>query len=240
MDDVGGAGREAPRVLATGWTGVDAALAGGLRYGTLHEWLGVDAAEPDSAQQRLSDWRPPLSVLLHLARQALAHTPESAGVFWIGRRVWPYGHALLASGAALCRASVFVDAPDAQQRFWAVDVALRHRGASLVVIADASGLKLALSRRWQLAAEAGGSLALLARPPWEQRELSAASTRWRVLAEPGESSCPRWKTELVRCKGSHTHTTHARSWTIERRSDARVVSLSPELGDRPTAAALAS
>ena len=40
-------------------------------------------------------------------------------------------------------------------------------------VADASGLDMGSSRRLQLAAESGGVLGLLVRPPWEVKELSA-------------------------------------------------------------------
>ena len=62
---------------------------------------------------------------------------------------------------------------------------------------------MAASRRLQLAAEARGGFALLARPPREESVLSAAATRFRVrrggvpvdLAEG-----PGWSLEVLRCK----------------------------------------
>jgi hypothetical protein len=82
---------------------------------------------------------------------------------------------------------------------WAIDLAMRSAAVN-VVIADCSRLRMAESRRLQLAAERGRALALLARPAWEGGELSAASTRWRVRRSPSPSSAPRWIVELLRCK----------------------------------------
>jgi hypothetical protein len=97
--------------------------------------------------------------------------------------------------------SLFIHPPDDASRLWAIDLALRSSAAS-VVIADGSKLKMAESRRLQLAAERGRALALLARPSWEGAELSAAATRWRVHRTPSPSSAPRWIVELLRCKQS--------------------------------------
>jgi protein ImuA len=109
-----------------------------------------------------------------------------------------------------------------------------------VVVADASGLPLAISRRLQLAAEAGGALALLARPPCEEAELSVAATRWRVRTIGDSNGIQRWMIELVRCKGSLAHASHAHPWTVERTDDGRLVSLPPDLVNRSHPAALAS
>lgn len=86
-----------------------------------------------------------------------------------------------------------------------MDLALRSPAVA-AVIADASGLDMASSRRLQLAAEAGlerggGGLALLVRPPDEARELSAAATRWRVACVPATGRSARWSLELLRRKG---------------------------------------
>jgi hypothetical protein len=95
--------------------------------------------------------------------------------------------------------SIFIDPPDDASRVWAIDLALRSSAAD-VVIADGSKLKMAESRRLQLAAARGRALGLLARPSWEGAELSAAATRWRVRRTPSPSHAPRWIVELLRCK----------------------------------------
>jgi len=66
-------------------------------------------------------------------------------------------------------------------RVWAADRTLRANVAAAVVI-DGSGLALGEVRRLQLAAEAGGALALLARPTRDAGVTSSAASRW--LVEP--------------------------------------------------------
>jgi hypothetical protein len=96
------------------------------------------------------------------------------------------------------RSTPRVDSPLAA-RLWAIDLALRCPGVD-VVVADASGLDMAATRRLQLSAEAGGALGLLARPEEELTELSAAATRWLVREQPSPGSNPRWQIQLLRCK----------------------------------------
>jgi protein ImuA len=91
-----------------------------------------------------------------------------------------------------------------------------------LVIADGSGFDMTATRRIQLVAKAHHTLALLARPPWEVRQLSAAQTRWLVRweasAEPVEDESPllnpRWSVELLRCKGGQPEC-RPRVWAVE-------------------------
>jgi hypothetical protein len=140
-------------------------------------------------------------------------------VVWIGRSIRPYPHLLLRGCAPverfassrqstatprdrlLLERSLFIDPPDDGMRLWAIDLALRC-GAVCAVVADGRGLGMSQTRRLQLAAEAGGALVLLARPPEEERELSAAMTRWRITPAPSSTDRPRWIIELLRRKGA--------------------------------------
>lgn len=172
-----------------------------------------------------SVWTPPLSVLVHLAHQVLRSPPAGASdasastervrpdrmdagragpVLWIGRRVWPYGRALVRAGpkgAQLLARSLFVATPDeavgvrgrrarggrtdpgspddAGARLWALDLALRCRAVAAVV-ADGRGFAMAASRRLQVAAEAGHAFVVLARPAEEFDVPSAAAVRFVV------------------------------------------------------------
>ncbi len=116
-------------------------------------------------------------------------------------------------GRALLEHSIFVDPPDEAGRLWAIDAALRCPSV-VAVVADGSRLDLTATRRLQLAARAGATLGLVARPPREASELSAATTRWRVrAAAPDDAAADatdaatdddalaRWSVELLRCKG---------------------------------------
>lgn len=314
----GGASGTPP--LPTGW--LDDLLSpygslSGLPRGCVHEWCGVDHAAPSAPAQASTipprpsvgsgagmgsagsgGWFPPLSLMVHLAWQAIddasgaaavaggrigaasADPPPSPGrVVWIGRRSWPYAHALVRRiGSSLDRrlldASLFVDPPDDAARVWAIDLALRAGGGGgggdgseagdggvALVIADASRLDMASSRRLQLAAEAGaraaascgtpriGGIGLLLRPPAERRQLSASATRWLVRAAerapPPTASrsgmfCPRWTVELLRCKGVQPPPDGRREWTLELDRARRVVCLLPSMVDRPAAPARAA
>lgn len=179
-------------------------------------------------------WTPPLSLLVHLAHQVLSVPPAGATgedhgwgrtgpVLWIGRRVWPYGRALVRAGpkgARLLARSLFVAIPDdvagsrgrvaseAGARLWALDLALRCRAVAAVV-ADGRGFAMAASRRLQVAAEAGHAFVVLARPPEEFDVPSAAAVRFVVTrtaidadARPGAPRSCAWSLTLRRAKGA--------------------------------------
>lgn len=179
-------------------------------------------------------WVPPVAVLVDLARGA----GSGGAVFWIGRGCWPYPHALAtrenalagASGKAgrggLLARSVFVDGAGIRERVWAAELAARS-GAAAVVIADGTGLRMADSRRLQLAAESCKAVVLLARPETERGELSAARSRWLVepsLAAGTDSSFDQqWTVTLLRCKGVQPTVGSARRWTVRREHATGIV-----------------
>lgn len=190
--------------LPTGIPEIDSVLpAGGLRGGATHDWFAPGLDLQDSSD---GPWRPPLTVLARLAMGT-----GDGLIIWVGRACWPMPGVL---GPAMSR-SLFVCPDDDHSRFWAIDQALRSPGVG-VVVADAARLDMAGSRRLQLAAEAGGALAMLARPARERGVISAAETRWMVrpeLASP-ESHLPCWSLELLRCKGASLAIEGAR-WIVE-------------------------
>lgn len=186
--------------LETGWEGMPL-----LERGAIHEWVGLAAAGealPQRTRRAGDDWTPPCGVLIHLAQRAMGGGGGRRGVaVWVGRRLHPY--AVAAGGVD---GWLLVDPPDAASRLWAIDLALRSPGVAAVV-ADASGLDMAASRRLQLAAEAGsraggGGIGLLARPAWEAGRISAAATRWLVRPAPSEGRLPRWSIQLLRARGA--------------------------------------
>jgi hypothetical protein len=221
-------------------SGVDLALRPGL-----HEWFAPEVG---------SVWIPPLAVLIDLAHRALIAFPGRPGgraVVWIGRRCWPFPHALVcrdpAGGAGdrrLLTRSVFVDPPGRAERVWAMDLALRSPGVAAVV-ADGAGLAMPESRRLQLAA--GGAVGLLARPDRERRELSAARTRWAVAPSRAHGAGQVWTVELLRCKGAQPTDGGVRRWAVRRDHatgamdewTACDVDLAPDVADRPAQAARA-
>jgi hypothetical protein len=226
------------RGVRLGWPAIDAAL-GGLMPGVVHEWIGAGWNGPEGAgAPRRGAWSAPLGVLVHVARRAWRGCGRRGIVVWVGRACWPTGWALEAGDkGGVLDSSVMVDAGCVGERVWAVDVALRSAGVS-VVVADGSGLGMAESRRWQLAAGSGGCVVLAARPPWEVRALSAARTRW--LVEPaapsdGERS-PCWSVELLRCKGVQPVPEGARRMVVRRDDATGDVGVVQPVGDRLLAA----
>lgn len=215
--------------VQTGWQEIDAALAdGGLRCGAIHEFCGVGGD-----RLRGDAWVPPLLILLHLARRALGERAGGPGwSVWIGRRVWVHGHAAIAGLGRIDRA-LWVDAPERGARSWAVEAALRCPG--VVVVADGSGFDAAASRRLQLAAASSGTLALMARPAHELKQISFASTRWAVETQATGTLANRWGLRLSRQAGLDR--VDMQRWGIERACDGGLVCSSPDLGDRPGAAA---
>ena len=203
----------APATVSSGWAEVDRALVGGgLGRGAVHEWFAT--CEPKSASHAppIHSARPcrpvvpgnaPLCIFVHLARRALiGHQAPNGWAVWIGRQCWPHPRVLVRCSdddARLLHCSLFVDPPDDAQRLWAIDVALRC-AAVAVVIADGSRLDMAATRRLQLAARAGNTFGLIARPVSDLTQLSVAATRWLVQPTPSPTKQPRWSVQLLRAK----------------------------------------
>ena len=239
-------------ILATGWREIDAALCGGLTVAALHEWFGVAPSKHFVAcredETRRHAWMPPLVPVVHLVRQAMNCALFSLRAVWIGRRCFPYGGVLIGSegDGRLLERSLFVAADGPADRLWVADLALRSPAVGLV-IADGSGFDMAATRRIQLVAKAHHTTALLVRPPWETRELSAAQTRWLVrwaerdqggsVPSPGQvdekssSFNPRWSLELLRCKGMEPDSC-PRVWALEWDRGEGVVGVSTTVADQ--------
>lgn len=178
-----------------------ATAAGLLARQRLHEWLGVEEAsqEAEKKQAGRQRWIPAMAVVMDAAARAWHGEGGEAGglVVWIGRTIWPYAVSLPAQVVA---DSVMIDVPRMEDRLWAIDLVLRS-AAVTAVVADGSGLSLRATRRLQLAAEAGRSLALMARPTHEASQRSAAAYRWIVRTLPTEQrehANPRWEVRLLR------------------------------------------
>ncbi len=209
------------------------------------EWGMANGAPRGSLGLRKGGiWRPPLAPLVHLAWRVIETSPVARWVVWIGSRCFPYPAAMLRGAGEdrvlLIDRSLFVAPRDAAARLWAMDLALRCTAVG-AVIADGEGFDMAATRRLQLAAKNHGTLALLVRPPWERSGLSAAQTRWLVrgVAEgdraAGEPANPRWRIELLRCKGVHA-VQAPRVWNVEWDRAACTLHLSAALADSAGAA----
>ena len=200
-----------------------------------------------------SEWTPALSLITQCVSQSLtsrpAHHAQISGIVWVGRRVWPCPAFLRYSDAMsdcdssgnepnssalahrVASQSIFVDAPTPFERIWATDLALRL-SPHTVVVADGSGFDMAATRRLQLATQASGGLCLLARPPWEVSELSAATTRWMVRRAVSPIHTRRWTVELLRCKGMQPSAlANLRPWTVEHDHATRSLRVVSDVGN---------
>ena len=205
------------RPVGFGLAAVDDALPpGGLEAGALHELLGGEGAG--------------------VALTALLAARSAGLVLWCrtSRNGSLYAPGLAAFGLAPDRL-ILARARSEQEALWAMEEGLRS-GRLAVVVGEARKLDLTASRRLQLAAEAGGGLALLLRPP-DAAGASAAKTRWRVAPAPGAAphwrgvGQARWRLDLLRCRGANP-----RSWIVDWDDATHSLHLAAPLADRPAEA----
>lgn len=196
-----GLGRE---VVPLGLAAIDRALPwGGLPRRSLHELCGRAAAGAAALfAGRLAETRGAV-VWIHAARHGqILHGPGLARWGLDPRRL------------------LLVLAHDDRESVWALEEALRSPAVACAV-AETGRLDLTLSRRLQLAAEAGGGTGLVLRPGPPDLAANAALGRWRVepLALPGPR---RWRLALWRCRGGAPG-----AWTLRLDGD-RPASLAVE------------
>ena len=178
-------------VLSLGLPVFDQALPwGGLPTGVLHEIVGRpgDAAAGGFAVRLLC------ALVSLRKRPALWCQGEGdAGA--------PYAPGLSQAGL-VSEQVIFVQARKPAELLWAMEEGLRS-GAFAAVLGEGVSPDLTATRRLQLAAEAGGTTALLALPWRTSGAVSAALTRWQVTSVPTEadSEAARWQVELQRCRG---------------------------------------
>jgi protein ImuA len=221
----GGQYRRRP-VLPFGIPAIDGAIAnGGLRLDALHE---VAAATPELAQDAAA-------TLFIAGVAARAWGP----VLWVVRRRDLFAPGLAGAGLAHHRI-LYAEAKDDPELLALMEEGLRHRGLGAVV-GEAVRAPMPATRRLQLAAEGGRTVALLLRRHGRQgadplEPPSAAVTRWRVAAAP---SAPlpapgvgraRWSLSLVRQRGGDTH-----QWTVEAPDATGRLALPAQLADRSAA-----
>ena len=205
---------------------------GGLKVGAIHEFLGPlpadalqDAGSPPVAPSGKQSSLSPACLLAWLARQAAA--AMEGEVVWVGRRCWPNPQFLARAG--LLERSLVVEAPDAKDRLWAIELALRSPAVAAVV-GDAENFKLPATRRLELAARDSQSLVLLSRPARELSVSSAATTRWAVYRQVSDSVRPAWMLELLRCKGRQV--SQGGRWPMEWDCAKGAVIIPPAMVDR--------
>lgn len=176
---------------------VDSALAdGGLRLDALHE---VAAATPEMGDDAAA-------TLFMAGVAARAWGP----VLWVVRRRDLFAPGLYQAGLAPERV-LYAEARDDAELLALMEEGLRHRGLG-AVIGEVRRAGMAATRRLQLAAEGGRTIALLMRRHAREGadplgSPSAALTRWRIasaasapLPVPGIGRA-RWTVSLVRQRG---------------------------------------
>jgi protein ImuA len=184
-------------VLPFGIEAVDSRLAnGGLRLDALHEVAGAGSDMADECAATL--------FLAGIAARAWGP------VLWVVRRRDLFAPGLAQAGLDHKRL-VYAEASDDAELLAVMEEGLRHRGLG-AVIGEARRADMTATRRLQLAAEGGRTIALLLKRPAREGAdpsgmPSAAVTRWRVACAP---SAPlpvegvgraRWTLELARQKG---------------------------------------
>ncbi len=212
-------------VIALGDPGLDRALPwGGLPRHGLHEIVGD---EGDAATGGFA-----LAVAGRIARGdgRILHLGMHRRDQTTGRL---YGPGLVRFGVDPDRLILAVVRRPADL-LWMMEEGLRSQ-ALAVVIGEGVSADLTASRRLQLAAEAGGTAALLL-PPVATRSW-AALTRWRIAAMPSPEGPfrPRWWIALERCRGGSPA-----NWLVEWDDATSCFCVVPPLANRrpPLAAAL--
>ncbi|HEX8383147.1 MAG TPA: protein ImuA [Sphingomonas sp.] len=192
-----GDGHQRRPALPFGVAAIDARLAGeGLRLDALHEVAAATPRHGDDAS----------ATLFMAGIAARAWGP----VLWVMRRRDLFAPGLYQAGLAPERL-LYVEAHDDSELLAVMEEGLRHRGLG-AVIGECKRAGLAATRRLQLAAEGGRTIALLLKrhaqggaDPLGQP--SAALTRWRIASAPSAPlpheglgrAC--WHLDLARQKG---------------------------------------
>jgi protein ImuA len=195
---------------STGFPNLDRALGGGgLRAGSLVEWRGTGDG----------------SGAFTLALAVAAHRVREDGALVVlddGRDFYPVAAAGL--GVPLDR-SVVVRASDPAGSLWAWEQALRAPAVA-VTVGLMTEVPDQVARRLQLAAEAGGGLGFLIRPPDARGSTTWAATRVEVAGVGGGVPGAGWRLRVRVTRGQ----AGARgSAELELGHDASPVPLVPEL-----------
>ncbi|HEX2116815.1 MAG TPA: hypothetical protein VHM01_20610 [Alphaproteobacteria bacterium] len=162
---------------------------------------------------------------------------DGRSVLWVCPQDDLYGPGLVRFGLKAERLIV-VRAHRPAEILWVIEEALRCRGLA-AVLGEVSALSPTASRRLQLAARKSGVTALLLRQS-AAAPVTTAVTRWHVVAASGPkqdaSLAPRWRVDLVRCRGLlHGEEGYVSRWLVAWEADRLAVA--PDLRDRPAIAA---
>lgn len=222
---ISGDGLRRRPVLPFGIGAIDGKLAStGLRLDSLHEVAAATPSPSDDAAATL--------FLAGIAARAWGP------VLWVVRRRDLFAPGLYQAGLAPERV-IYAEAGDDAELLALMEEGLRHRGLGAVV-GEVKRAAMPNTRRLQLAAEGGKTVALLlkrhAREDGNPLAVpSAAMTRWRVACAPsaplpvGVKGIGRamWRLELVRQRGGESA-----EWMMEACDDTGRLALPARLADR--------
>jgi protein ImuA len=223
-----GSGFRRRPALPFGVGAIDGVLAAeGLRLDALHEIAGASPSMSDDAAATL--------FLAGIAARAWGP------VLWVVRRRDLFAPGLAQAGLSAERV-IYAEAQDDADLLGIMEEGLRHKGLG-AVIGETRRAGLAATRRLQLAAEGGRTIALLMKRHGKAEDdplgpPSAAITRWRVATAPSSPlpvagiGRPRWRVELVRQKGGAPG-----QWTVEGCDETGRCALPARLVDRAGQAA---
>lgn len=222
-----GDGHRRRPVLPFGIGAIDERLGdGGLRLDALHEVASEGAGWGDDAA----------ATLFIAGIAARAWGP----VLWVVRTRDLFAPGLYQAGLEPSRV-LYAEARDDLEALALMEEGLRHRGLG-AVIGEAKRVAMASTRRLQLAAEGGRTVALLlkrhsgngAREHSDPLAVpSAAITRWRVASAPSHSvpwdglGPARWRLHCVRQRGGEPFDLH-----VEAPDETGRLTLSAPLVDR--------
>ncbi|WP_419808469.1 ImuA family protein [Sphingomonas sp.] len=221
-----GDGHRRRPVLPFGIGTLDTRLGdGGLRLDALHEVAGEGAGWGDDAA----------ATLFIAGVAARAWGP----VLWVVRTRDLFAPGLYQAGLEPSRV-LYAEARDDMEVLALMEEGLRHRGLG-AVIGEVRRVAMASTRRLQLAAEGGRTVALLLKRPGREggdplAVPSAAVTRWRVssapsLPVPWDGLGPaRWRLQCVRQRGGDPFELH-----VEAPDETGRLALPAALVDRPAA-----
>ena len=218
--------REEEAVLPFGVAELDERLPwGGLPLSALHELSAAGHSLGDDA-----------AATLFIA--GIAARVKGA-ILWVVRRRDLFAPGLYQAGLDPHRV-LYAEARDDAEVLALMEDGLRHRGLG-AVIGEAQRVPMASTRRLQLAAEGGSTIALLLKRAARQGgdalgTPSAAVTRWRLSSAPSAPvpweglGRPCWRVECVRQRGGDPF-----ELQVEAPDETGRLALPAELADRPAA-----
>lgn len=227
VDAIEAAGRASTRErLPFGIASLDGVIGGGLPAASLHEICGASASLSDDAAATLFG-------------AGIAARLDGT-ILWVLTRRDLFAPALAQAGLPP-RRLIYAECSTEEEALAVIEEGVKH-GSLGAVIGEIRCVTMTAARRLQLAAETGGTMALLLRR-WRRNgadplaQPSPAVTRWRIGCVPSQAIAvagiarPRWRVELARQRGGPPA-----QWIMEGVDEAGRLALPADAPDRALAA----